>query len=304
MKNLRNNLWWPKIKIVGMSIILITIIGLGVWQTLIYKKILYFEKKIDEQNQTINQTINQKISDIETVLLATEETNTTMAEALAAAKEKADSLSQKFDRVRDNVEDLEKITLTDPELLQKYSKVYFLNEHYVPKDLETIPSKFTYDTNKKYQIHYAVWPYLEDLLEDSVDDGLDLKVISAFRSFGEQATLKGAYTVTYGTGASQFSADQGYSEHQLGTTVDFTNPTVGATFSGFSKTAEYKWLQENAHNYGFVMSYPENNAYYQFEPWHWRFVGKKLAKNLYRKGQYFYDLSQREIGEYVLYLFD
>jgi zinc D-Ala-D-Ala carboxypeptidase len=303
MKILENNLW-TKIKIAGIPIILLIIIGLGAWQTLIHKKVLYFDKKIDEQNQIINQTINQKISDIETVLLATQENNTTMAEALEAAKEKADSLSQKFDRVRDNVEDLEKITLTDPELLQKYSKVYFLNEHYVPKDLETIPSKFTYDTNKKYQIHYAVWPYLEDLLEDSVDDGLNLKVISAFRSFGEQATLKGAYTVTYGTGASQFSADQGYSEHQLGTTVDFTNPAVGATFSGFSKTAEYKWLQENAHNYGFIMSYPENNAYYQFEPWHWRFVGKKLAKNLYKKGQYFYDLGQREIGEYILYLFD
>jgi zinc D-Ala-D-Ala carboxypeptidase len=299
MRDLNNN-FKPKLKIIGILILIIIVIALVVWQTIVYKKFLSFEKKTNEQNQAASQ----KISDIETVLLATQESNTTMAEALEAAKEKADSLAKKFDKVKDNVDDLEKITLTDPELLQKYSKVYFLNEHYNPSDLETIPSKFTYNTNKKYQIHEEVWPYLKDLLDDSVDAGLDLKVISAFRSFDEQTSLKGAYTVTYGVGASQFSADQGYSEHQLGTTVDFTNPTVGATFSGFSKTAEYKWLQENAHNYGFVMSYPENNTYYQFEPWHWRFVGEKLARNLYKKEQFFYDLSQREIDEYVLYLFD
>ncbi len=227
-----------------------------------------------------------------------------MAEALQAAKEKADDLSKEFEDVSDDINDLEKITLTDPELLQKYSKVYFLNEHYAPSGLKTIPTEFSYDKNKKYQIMDEVYPHLKDLLEDSKDEGVNLQIISAYRSFSEQSSLKGAYSVTYGVGANQFSADQGYSEHQLGTTVDFTNPTVGNTFSGFSKTAEYTWLLENAHNYGFVLSYPENNAYYQFEPWHWRFVGERLAKNLHKKGQNFYDASQRDIDEYILYLFD
>ncbi len=299
IKNLSTKLWqiFKSFFLVIAGGVLIAMI---IWQFFAYKKINSLSQKVDEQNQIANQ----KISDIETILLAAQENNTTLAEALEAAKEKTESLSKKFERVSDNVDDLEKITLTDPELLQKYSKVYFLNEHYVPTDLETIPSEYTYNTDKKYRIHEEVWPYLEDLLKDSVEAGVNLKIISAFRSFDEQASLKGAYTVTYGVGASQFSADQGYSEHQLGTTVDFTNPTVGATFSGFSKTAEYKWLQENAHNYGFVLSYPENNTYYQFEPWHWRFVGEKLAKSLFKKGQYFYDLSQREIDEYILYLFD
>ncbi len=268
----------------------------------------------NQANQKINQTkitfeemlnqTNQKVNDIETILLSNEEKNTTLEEALKEAREKSEDLERQFDKVNDNVDELEKITKTDPELLQKYSKVFFLNEHYVPTDLKVISSKYTWDQNRKYEIHSEVWPYLKDLLEEAEDDDLDLKIISAFRSFGEQAQLKGAYTVTYGSGANQFSADQGYSEHQLGTTVDFTNSQVANTYSGFAQTQEYKWLLDNAHKYGFTLSYPENNQYYQFEPWHWRFVGEKLADDLRDDNKHFYDLSQREIDKYIVDLFD
>lgn len=262
-------------------------------------------KKIQETVRVSNEAFTQKISDIETILLAAQEENTTLAETLAAAKEKAESLDKQFRRVNNNVQDLEKITKTDPELLQKYSKVFFLNEHYAPSDLETISPEYTFNPAKSYKIHDEVWPYLEDLMNDAKAAGMSLEIISAFRSFSEQAILKGAYTVTYGAGtANQFSADQGYSEHQLGTTVDFTNPTVGDTFSGFAKSKEYQWLKENAYKYGFVLSYPENNLYYEFEPWHWRFVGTKLAEDLQEDGKFFYDLTQREIDEYVVDLFD
>jgi LAS superfamily LD-carboxypeptidase LdcB len=177
-------------------------------------------------------------------------------------------------------------------------KNYKINE-------STIESNDTLiDVLKKYEIHEEVSDFLVDLLEEAEDDEIDLKVISAFRSFNEQAQLKGAYTIQYGSGANQFSADQGYSEHQLGTTIDFTTSEVGATFSGFAQTEAYEWLQKNAHKFGFTLSYPENNQYYQFEPWHWRFVGKDLADDLRDDGIHFYDLSQRDIDKYILNLFD
>lgn len=262
-------------------------------------------KKSQEVSKTQDQEFSKKIQDIETILLFTQTENTTLAEALEQARENSEDLESQFRRVNNNVQDLEKIATTDSELLQKYSKVYFLNEHYSPSDLEKIDSKFTYNKDRTYQVHEEIIDELEELLEDAESDGMSLLVISAFRSFSEQAQLKGAYTVTYGAGtANQFSADQGYSEHQLGTTVDFTTPTVGATFSGFANTAEYKWLQDNAHKYGFTLSYPKDNQFYQFEPWHWRFVGKKLARDLYNNNQFFYDLSQREINNYIIDLFD
>jgi LAS superfamily LD-carboxypeptidase LdcB len=286
------------IKILAVIAVLLGLGYLGYYQ-------YSFNQKIKNELENASATFSQKISDIETILLAAQADNTTLAEALTAAKEKADSLDSQFKKVNSNVATLEKITKTDPELLQKYSKIFFLNDNYAPADLVTIPSEYTFLKTKTYKLQEQVWSNLKDLMDDAKDDGMSLQIISAFRSFGEQAQLKGAYTVNYGAGtANTFSADQGYSEHQLGTTIDFTNPTVADTFSGFSKSKEYQWLKDNAYKYGFVISYPESNTYYQFEPWHWRFVGLKLAKDLDKNDKYFYDLTQREINAYLANFFD
>ena len=110
--------------------------------------------------------------------------------------------------------------------------------------------------------------------------------------------------MTFGSGANKFSAEQGYSEHQLGTTIDFTTPALGASFSAFDTTSAYEWLQGNAHRFGFVLSYPKGNAYYIYEPWHWRFVGVELATKLHTEGKRFYDMDQREINDYLSKIFD
>lgn len=226
-----------------------------------------------------------------------------LEESLRTEKKKNDSFQGQIDKIAGTVGTLEKLSKTDEELLQKYSKVYFLNEHYEPPLLAGIPDKYV--TGAKSQVfHQQALPFLESLLEAAEEDGIDLRVISAYRSYGSQGVLKSSYRVTYGSGANQFSADQGYSEHQLGTTVDFTTPEIGASFVGFETSEAYKWLQERAQRYGFVLSYPAGNAYYQFEPWHWRFVGTDLARDLKRDDQSFYDLDQRKIDEYLVGIFD
>lgn len=199
---------------------------------------------------------------------------------------------------------LEKLAKTDEELLRKYSKVFFLNENYVPAHVVPIKERFLNQGATNDEIHADVWPFLERLLIDGNGDGHQLLVASAYRSFGTQAALKSAYKVTYGSGANAFSADQGYSEHQLGTAVDFTTNRLGANFSAFASDSAYEWLKDNAHKYGFILSYPPNNAYYKFEPWHWRFVGVKLATRLHADNINFYDWDQREIDHYLVNLFD
>lgn len=199
---------------------------------------------------------------------------------------------------------LEKLSKTDEELLEKYSKVYFLNENYVPSKLIEIEKVFLNDEATNTQIHTQVWPYLERLLIAADKDGMELIVASAYRSFETQSSLKSSYKVTYGSGANAFSADQGYSEHQLGTAVDFSTKKLGSGFSAFGSTPAYQWLLNNAHRYGFILSYPEGNAYYKFEPWHWRFVGVNLASRLHDDSRHFYDLDQREIDTYLVKIFD
>lgn len=228
-----------------------------------------------------------------------------LSEFLQDEKNKNNLFQEQIQDIAGTVGVLDKLSKTDEELLQKYSKVYFLNEHYTPENLEKIDNEYVYDeVSRNYFLHEKVMPFLEDMLEDAKDDDIKIWVTSAFRSFDEQADLKGKYTVTYGSGANTFSADQGYSEHQLGTAVDFTTTGLGGGLDGFGETEAFRWLEKNAHRYGFTLSYPRNNGYYVYEPWHWRFVGRDLADDLHDEDKYFYDLEQRDINEYLISIFD
>jgi D-alanyl-D-alanine carboxypeptidase len=237
--------------------------------------------------------------------LAEQQRSETVREALSEAQDDIKRIERRFGNVSDTVEELEKLTRADPKLLQKYSKVFFLNEHYEPERLVEVPTDYAYHENRLERVHAGIWPFLRKLIDDAKQAGIELYVKSAYRSFDEQEQLKNAYTVTYGAGtANQFSADQGYSEHQLGTTVDFITTGLNGQLAGFGNTPAYTWLIENAHEYGFILSYPPNNAYYVYEPWHWRFVGEDLADELHDESKYFYDLDQREIDEYLPNMFD
>lgn len=244
------------------------------------------------------------VAELETSLANREKDVTDLSTALETEKGKSSVFERQIRDISGTVGTLKKLAETDPELLTKYSKVYFLNENYAPPALAAVPVAYAYEPSRNLQVHSEVRPYLEEMLKDAAEDGVDLKVISAYRSFGTQAALKSSYAVTYGAGANRFSADQGYSEHQLGTTLDFTTTTVGASFSGFDKSEAFDWLEDNAWKHGFILSYPAGNAYYQYEPWHWRFVGKDLAERLHDDDMDFYDLDQRVIDGYLVNLFD
>jgi LAS superfamily LD-carboxypeptidase LdcB len=261
---------------------------------------------------TALNTQTERINELEALLEETKvmledslEENEDLEDDLKDEKDRNDEFEDQIEKIGSTVGDLDKLSKTDEELLQKYSKVYFLNEHYQPPRLREIDDEFVYREGGDPEfIHAQVEPFLSDMLEDAQDDGVKLFVVSAFRSFDEQRALKGAYTVTYGSGANTFSADQGYSEHQLGTTLDFTTENLGGGLTGFEATLAYEWLTKNAHKYGFALSYPKDNAYYIFEPWHWRFVGTKLARDLHDDGKFFYDVDQREIDKYLISIFD
>lgn len=217
----------------------------------------------------------------------------------------AQNLRQEVGSVSSTVTTLQKLSKTDPQLLAKYSKVFFLNENYAPARLVEVPGKYSYSDTKIMKLIPEAWTHLQNLIDDANRDGIQLYVFSSYRSFSEQQALKGQYRVTYGAGtANSFSADQGYSEHQLGTTVDVIAPGQGGVLDGFDSTTAYQWLLKNAYRYGYIISYPKDNKFYTFEPWHWRFVGVKLATDLHNQGKNFYDLDQRAIDEYLVNLFD
>jgi zinc D-Ala-D-Ala carboxypeptidase len=225
--------------------------------------------------------------------------------ALEEEQRKNDLLTGEQRNSERKIDLLVKLTTIDPELLKKYSKIYFLNENYNPQSLVQIKQVYLINPSKSLEVLDKAAPFLENLLKDANAQNMSLRVVSAYRSFETQKDLKTGYRITYGAGtANQFSADQGYSEHQLGTTVDFGTPEVPGATMAFEKTPAFNWLQNNAHKYGFILSYPKNNSYYIYEPWHWRFVGRELASHLKNTNKNFYDLDQREIDSYLIKIFD
>ncbi len=219
-------------------------------------------------------------------------------------KNKNEEFAGKIKKISGTIEVLDKLSKTDEELLAKYSKTYFLNENFIPMKVSKIDEKYILAGKKDQYFHGDAIKFLIDMIEEASKDGIDLKIISAYRSFEEQADLKGQFSQIYGTGANTFSADQGYSEHQLGTTVDITDKATAGTYTSFENTEAFVWLQDNAHRFGFILSYPKNNNFYIYEPWHWRFIGRDLAKDLNRNKVSFQDWDQRKIDEYLVKIFD
>lgn len=260
---------------------------------------------LDQESKAASLEFQTKIADLEARIESKEGELQIVQSNFQEAQMRLIALGAQVGAITDTIGTLDKLSRTDPELLKKYSKVFFLSENYTPKDLRDIDQQYAFEPGKVLQVQAKVRSYLETMLQVMNSEGKETKVVSAYRSFGTQSELKSNYKVTYGAGtANSFSAEQGYSEHQLGTTVDLTTPAVGGGFVNFQKSPAYDWLLDNAYRYGFVLSYPEENTYYTYEPWHWRFVGVALATKLHNENKYFYDLEQREIDAYLVNIFD
>lgn len=309
---------WKNLFLALLTITTVDILGyLGYQNYLLKQEKFSLETELSNTKQdflTTSQELAIKVEALEQLLVnmdslkqlltATQSEKLTAEEEIRKQQAVVDAMNTQVQLISGTLDVYKKLATTDRELLAKYSKVYFLNENYSPEYSIIIPLSYTYEPEKEKMISVDVWPFLQKMLNDAQTANIDLKVISAFRSFDTQSTLKSTYKVTFGSGSNTFSADQGYSEHQLGTTVDFTTSKLGANFSTFEKTASYVWLGDNAYKYGFILSYPKKNLYYIFEPWHWRFVGKALALKLHNENKNFYDMDQRDINEYLVSIFD
>ena len=282
--------------VLGLVIAVLIIFGL-------YTKVSF--NKFKNLTAIATADYENKIKNLENSVANLETEKSSLYEQLAREKQINEEFENQISEIEGTIGDLEKLSKTDPELLQKYSKVYFLSENYIPSGIMQVSSAYTLNDGKEYWYHKQVWPFLEKMIKAAKSDRVDLLMVSGYRSFEEQMKVKSGNVVIYGTGtANQFSAEQGYSEHQLGTTVDLTTKELAANFEQIETTAAYEWLRKNAYKYGFILSYPKDNTYYQFEPWHWRFVGIKLAKDLHDDTKNFYDLTQRELDEYLINFFD
>lgn len=137
------------------------------------------------------------------------------------------------------------------------------------------------NNNNVTQIHSDVYPYITAMVAAAEADGVDLRVWSPFRSYAVQNDLFQKQVKKAGgdeQAAATVVARPGTSEHNTGLCADFNMAS-----DTFESTPMYKWMCENAENYGFVLRYPkdkQNVTGVIYESWHWRFVGINTAKEM------------------------
>ncbi len=275
------------------------ILGYGYYQIYtLTKKVTSLRSELASTTLTFTANTNELAQNFLNLKLAVSDT-------ITSTQQNLENVKFQVGGVAGTVGTLQKLSQIDPQILKKYSKVYFMNENYTPAHLTVLPTEYVFSTSRSEQFLSESWPFLKNLIDAARANGVALQVKSGYRSYAEQKSIKSNYSFVYGAGtANAFSAEQGYSEHQLGTTVDFTTPDLKGRLDGFDKTQSYQWLADNAYRYGFILSYPKGNGYYVYEPWHWRFVGIKLATYLHNMNLNFYSMDQRDIDAYLIATFD
>lgn len=176
----------------------------------------------------------------------------------------------------------------------------FANPRYQPSDLRlvsvpTLPGR----GQDERSLRAVLMPDLEKLVAAARAAGVTLRVGSGYRSYATQASLFASYARRHGeAAASRFSSRPGHSEHQSGLAVDFAGADQTCWVDNcFEGTAAGKWLAAHAHEYGFILRYPkgkESITGYQYEPWHFRYVGRELAGALHQSG-----LTMEEAWSYI-----
>lgn len=156
---------------------------------------------------------------------------------------------------------------------------------YVP---ETVPST-VYSVNGQ-----PLRPEANDALAQMNADvtaatGSGFVLCSGYRSYDYQTELYSGYVNSYGQEAADAtSARAGHSEHQLGLAADIMGEGQGCSLGeGYSVTPSGQWVNEHAWEYGFILRYPDGSqpiVGYAYEPWHWRYVGVDIAKDMRDQG--------------------
>ncbi len=165
--------------------------------------------------------------------------------------------------------------------------IYMLPSSYAPGDL--VDSSVV-GLNTGYPIRRLLVDDLSAMVRDARADGAPLGVQSGYRSHAQQTATFQHWVDQIGyEEALRVSARAGHSEHQLGTTLDFKSAGGPAPWevADWATTPAGAWMAANAWRYGFVMSYPRgafDRTCYDYEPWHYRYVGRDLAARIQASG--------------------
>lgn len=204
------------------------------------------------------------------------------------------------------------LNTTEEKYLSVYNKVHLIGEDFNPGTLKELDKSITL-SGKSISLEEKTAAAAAALIAEMRACGFSgIYVTSGYRSFAYQKQLYNLYfseeKSNHPTWSDEqiknevltYSAYPGTSEHQSGLCMDlfvypgmtelvnYGNETSSSGDKGFAETEEYKWLQQNAHKFGFILRYPEDKTKvtgYSYESWHYRFVGVSAATKIYNEGK-------------------
>ena len=171
------------------------------------------------------------------------------------------------------------------------NKFNYLESNYIPNNLVKTNE---YSKNNLY-LNKEAYEAFKNMARDASINNLNLRIISAYRSYEYQENLYNKYLQNdTKKNVDTYSARKGHSEHQTGLAVDLDNEK--SLYTDFENTDEFLWLKDNCYKYGFILRYPENKEHitgYMYEPWHYRYIGIKESTYIHNNNltyeEYYYE---------------
>ena len=182
-----------------------------------------------------------------------------------------------------------------------FDKLMLVNKYnYVSKDFEVpnlVPVK-EFAKEGMYLEKECMEAFVK-MAQDALKSNYNIRAISTYRTYNYQENLYQNYVKKDGVKeADTYSARPGFSEHHTGLAIDVDN--IKTSYTDFLNTKEFQWMQDNAYKYGFILRYgkdKENITGYMYEPWHYRYVGKDIAKYIYENNitfeEYYYEFIEK-----------
>ena len=200
-----------------------------------------------------------------------------------------------YDKEREDAEttvlrvnmDFDKEDYTDYLEISDFNENVLVNKHrqltseYVPENLKNVPADLVKTKGDKIQVVSKVLTAFKLMKEAAEKEDRHLLINSGYRSYQDQEEITATYLDIYGQKyVDNYVAKAGFSEHQTGMSIDIASEDTDV----FLESDEYDWLMENAYLYGFILRYPKSKEEitgYKCEAWHYRYVGKKIAKYIH-----------------------
>lgn len=180
---------------------------------------------------------------------------------------------------------MDKEDYEDPVEVTEFSYDMLINKHrmlkhdFVPKDLVSIG--LDYASDKGLKANKTALIAAEQMIDDAEKEGYQLVINSSYRSYEDQEEIQNTYKNLYGENyVTNYVLRPGFSEHQTGLSFD-----IGSRVSNvFLQSKEYNWIVDNCYKYGFIYRFKkeyEGVTGIKHEAWHYRYVGKDIAKYIY-----------------------